>query len=110
MGDRSSIIITSERFANPITFYGHWSGDHNLKAVQNVLARTGRVGDPSYLAAEIFYEFAINLGSYDGNLSFGIGAWGDNDYTWDDNDPVFVNADTGEVTLGERIIPIEVGG
>ena len=66
MGDRSAIVIHSEQYKTPITFYGHWSGEQNIEAVKNVLARTGRVGDPSYLTAQIFYEFAIRLGNYDG--------------------------------------------
>ena len=96
MGDRSSIVVTSESFTSPIRFYGHWSGDQNLLAVENVLARTDRIGDPSYLAAQIYYEFACNLGKSDGNLSFGIST-GD-DVTGDDNPAVFVNLDTGEIT------------
>jgi hypothetical protein len=98
MGNRSSIIITSEQFPNPIYLYGHWSGDDNVRAVRNVLARTTRVGDPNYLTAQIFYEFAINLGSYDGELSFGIGTYPTDTTDWDDNPPVHINADTGEVT------------
>jgi len=97
MGDRSTIVITSKQFDKPIEFYGHWSGEDNITAVRNVLAHTDRIGDPSYLTAQIFYEFAIALGGYDGNLSFGIHQYQGPD-TWQDNPPVFVNADTGEVT------------
>ncbi len=96
MGDRSLIVIESEQFATPITLYGHWSGTDNLTAVQNVLARTGRVGDPSYLTAQMFWEFA-RLGNYDGELSFGIDTFGLPDATaWVDNETIFVNAETGE--------------
>lgn len=95
MGDRASIVVKSKSFDSPIRFYGHWSGSDNIKAVQNVLARTDRVGDPSYLAAQIYYEFAVNLGKTDGNLSFGISADG-NTYG-DDNPPIVINADTGEI-------------
>ena len=98
MGNRSSIIITSEQFPAPIYLYGHWSGDDNVRAVRNVLERTTRVGDPNYLTAQLFYEFAINLGKYDGNLSFGIGTYPTDTTDWDDNPPVTINADTGEVT------------
>ena len=105
MGDRASIIVGSKQFASPISLYGHWSGQDNLTAVQNVLARTTRVGDPSYLTAQLFHEFAINLGSYDGHLSFGIGAWGgQDDGLFDDNLPVFVNADTGEFGTDSSVI------
>ena len=101
MGDRSAIVIHSEQYKTPITFYGHWSGEQNIEAVKNVLARTGRVGDPSYLTAQIFYEFAIVLGRYDGSLSFGIDTFGsveDLDGSMD-NDTIYVNADTGEFTV-----------
>jgi hypothetical protein len=96
MGDRSLIVIESEQFATPITLYGHWSGTSNIDAVKSVLARTGRVGDPSYLTAQMFYEFAIVRGDYDGELSFGIDTFGLPDATaWVDNETIFVNADTG---------------
>ena len=101
MGDRSSIIISSERFDSPITLYGHWSGVDNFTAVQSVLERTDRVGDPMYLTAQIFHEFS-KLGNYDGNLSFGIGAFSDTTTVWDDNPAVYVNADTGEITYSSR--------
>ena len=97
MGNRSLIVIESERFQTPISLYGHWSGAENLAAVAEVLGKTTRVGDPSYLTAQIFYEFAVVRGKYDGELSFGIDTFGlPSDTAWVDNDTVFVNADTGE--------------
>lgn len=95
MGDRSSIVIKSKQFDSPIRFYGHWSGTDNSLAVHNVLAKTDRIGDPSYLAAQIYYEFAVKLGRTDGGLSFGISA--DEDTGGDDNPPIIINADTGEI-------------
>lgn len=96
MGDRSAIVIYSERYKTPITLYGHWSGEQNIEAVQNVLARTGRVGDPSYLTAQIFWEFA-KLGNYDGEYSFGIDTFGvDGVDSLMDNPTIFVNADKGQ--------------
>jgi hypothetical protein len=97
MGDRSLIVVKAEAFPTPITFYGHWSGDDNITAVRNVLARTGRIGDVSYLTAQLFWEFA-SLGKYDGELSFGIDTseYSDGDDLWMDNPTVIVNADTGE--------------
>lgn len=95
MGDRASIIVKSKSFDSPIRFYGHWSGSNNRLAVHNVLAKTDRVGDPSYLAAQIYYEFAVKLGKTDGLLSFGISA--DADTYGDDNPPIIINADTGEI-------------
>ena len=98
MGDRSAIVIHSERYKTPITFYGHWSGEQNIEAVKNVLARTGRVGDPSYLTAQIFWEFA-KLGNYDGEYSFGIDTFGvDGVDSLMDNPTIYVNADTGKVS------------
>ena len=97
MGDRSFIQISSRDFQTPITIYGHWSGTDNLNAVRSVLARSGRIGDPSYLSAQIFYEFA-NLGKYDGELSFGIDTFGTNPESVADNPTVYVDADTGEYT------------
>lgn len=95
MGNRAYIQIDSERLQTPIVFYGHWSGDDNLTAVKTVLERTTRIGDPSYLAAQIFYEFATVLGNYDGELSFGIDT-GELSSEMGDVDTVFVNADTGQ--------------
>jgi len=96
MGDRSSIYITSEVLASPIHLYGHWAGNDNLVAVANVLNKTDRVGDPMYLTAQLFYEFAVVQGGYVGSLGFGIGSSTYTNYA-DDNEPIVVNADTGEV-------------
>jgi hypothetical protein len=95
VGNRSVIVIESKQFVSPIAFYGHWSGSDNVRAVENVLARTDRVGDPSYLTAQLFHEFST-LGGYDGKLSFGIDAFGYEVDRWEDNAPIYLNADTGE--------------
>jgi hypothetical protein len=102
VGDRSQIIVNAKEFKTPVTFYGHWSGEDNITAVRNVLARTGRIGDVSYLTAQIFYEFA-KLGEYDGELSFGIDAFGSDPepsyWSFSNNNPtVYVDADTGTYT------------
>jgi hypothetical protein len=102
MGNRSLIVVKAEAFTTPITFYGHWSGEDNITAVRNVLERTGRIGDSSYLAAQIFFEFAT-LGGYDGELSFGIDTFSGEDDFWMDNATVFVNADTGEYTVNDVV-------
>jgi len=98
MGSPSFIQITSKDFQAPITLYGHWSRKDNLEAVKTVLARTDRIGDPSYLVAQIFYEFAIALGKYDGSFSFGIDAFGHDVEKAGDVATVYVNADTGVYT------------
>jgi hypothetical protein len=104
MGDRSLIQIESKSFKTPITLYGHWSGGDNLIAVRNVLTRTDRIGDPNYLTAQLFYEFAVALGGYAGELSFGIDAYGASESdVWVDNDTVVVNADTGEYSVGGEL-------
>lgn len=95
MGNRSYIQVDSKEFLAPIVFYGHWSGTDNLEAVRNVLERSTRIGDSSYLAAQIFHEFATTLGAYDGELSFGISSGEVND-AWVNASTVYVNADTGE--------------
>jgi hypothetical protein len=99
MGNRSAIVVEAKDFKSPVTFYGHWSGEENVEAVRNVLARTGRIGEVSYLTAQIFYEFA-KLGGYDGELSFGIDTFGaDGVDVFMDNATIYVNADTGEYRL-----------
>lgn len=95
MGDRSYIQVTSESFPEPVIFYGHWSGEENLEAVKNVLARTDRIGDAPYLTAQIFYEFSVGLGSYDGSLGFGIWTGSLQADRWENADSVVVNADSG---------------
>jgi len=112
MGNRSLIVIQNDTDDTQITIYGHWSGTENLTAVRNVLSATGRVGD-SYLVSELFYEFAVKIGGFDGvgYGSFGIwaGKRGD-DEGWIDTPTVYVNQDTGEyryegelVTIGELL-------
>ena len=104
MGNRAFIQIESRYFPEPVVFYGHWSGDHNITAVKNVLARTDRVGDPEYLAAQVFYEFTT-LAGYDGNLSFGISSGKVIDEeAWTDNPTVILNADTGVATVDGKTI------
>lgn len=96
MGNRAYIEVQSNLLTEPVIIYGHYSGEDNLTAVQNVLARTDRVGDPSYLAAQIFYEFSVTLGKYDGGLGFGIYTGSLNGDEWANVPSVVVNADTGE--------------
>lgn len=98
MSNSSLIQISSKRFKAPVGLYGHWSGKENLEAVKTVLAKTSRIGDPSYLVAQIFYEFATILGKYDGEYSFGIDAYGDNINWLTDHHTVYVDADTGIYT------------
>jgi len=102
MGNRAYIQVESQALEMPIILYGHWSGEDNLAAVQNVLGRTGRIGDPSYLVAQLFYEFACVLGQYDGELSFGIECGHLSSNAWADTPTVYVNADNGEYTYNSE--------
>ena len=99
MGNRSNIVIreTATQTENLVILYGHWAGDSNLTAVRNVMERTNRIGDITYLTAQIFFEFT-RLGEYDGGLGFGlfVGTLDDIDET--DNPAVIVDADTGLVS------------
>lgn len=99
MGDRSSIYITSKDLPKPIRIYGHWSGDDNITATAIVLEKTKRLGDPMYLTAQLFYQFAIIQGGYKGDISYGIESV-DTLSNSDDNPPLYFNADNGEIELG----------
>jgi hypothetical protein len=107
MGDRSQIIIreTATQTNNLIVIYGHYAGSDNLKAVNNVLATTDRIGDP-YLTAQIFYEFT-RLGNYEGNLGFGLWVGDLDDIDESDNSAVIVDIDTGLVTYKGETRQIE---
>jgi hypothetical protein len=97
MGDRSVITVVSKH--NTVSLYGHWAGTTNLEAVRNVLGSSDvRIGDPSTLIAHLFYEFAVNIGNYNGGTGYAI-AEGSMPFEWLDNPTVIVNADNGEYCL-----------
>ena len=107
MGDRSSIYIVSTQNKSTTHLYGHWSGGDNATAVAIVLNRTDRIGDPSYLTAQLFYEFAVVQGGYTGSLGFGI-SFVDYIDNGDDNPPLVINADNGEIAYkGEHYTQAE---
>jgi hypothetical protein len=98
MGNRSLIIIRSEKFPTntEIRLYGHWAGDENYHSVKRVVDRSDRIGDPDYLTAQLFHEYAVASGAYDGDLGYGISvAEQGSDEGWIDNPSVYVNADFG---------------
>jgi len=95
MGNRAWIEVSAEQFDTPVSFYGHWSGEDNLTAVVKTLESSTRIGDVSYLTAQIFFHFT-QLGGYTGDTGFGI--FVGESPTVDDVDTVYVNADTGEYT------------
>jgi hypothetical protein len=100
MGNRSNIVIreTASQKDNFVILYGHWAGDDNLTAVETVLKRTDRIGDSTYLTAQIFHEFITQSGrDYDG-LGFGLWVGDMESIDEDDNPAVIVDADTGAIT------------
>ena len=105
MGNRAVIAIQQDEEDNNkfILLYGHHSGGDNLNAVLNTLRRTDRIGDPAYLTAQIFYEFA-RFGDYSGELGFGIYAGSREQIDETDNPAVFVNPYDGVITYqGETL-------
>jgi hypothetical protein len=99
MGNRSHIIIreTKTQTDNFLILYSHWGGEDNWAAVKNVLAKTDRIGDHAYLAAQLFYEFT-QLGDYVGTTGFGIWVGGLESLDESDNFAVVVDTDTGQVS------------
>ncbi len=89
-------IVCDDSPLDTISLYGHFMGDDNLTAVRNVLSRTRRIGDITYLTAQLFYEFST-MGAYDGELGFGIFAGIDGGYQ--DAPTVVVNASNGTYTI-----------
>lgn len=103
MGNRVWIQIESRDFAEPVLIYGHYTGEDALEAVRNVIQRTDRIGDGTYLAAQIFHEFATNMGQYDGKLGFGI-ASGRVDEDQEENPTVYVDADDGQIIVNGELV------
>lgn len=100
MGNRSQIVIreTASQTDNLVILYGHWAGDDNNQAVETVLKKTDRIGDSTYLTAQVFYEFMTQSGRpYDG-LGFGLFVGTLDDIDESDNPAVILDADTGLVT------------
>jgi len=105
MGNRAVIAIQQDETENDnfILLYGHYSGVDNLNAVLETLRRTDRIGDPAYLTAQIFYQFA-RMGDYNGELGFGIYQGSRSAIDETDNPAVFVNPYNGEITYqGETL-------
>jgi len=98
MGNRVTVSISSQEHESPINIYAHWAGDEIYPIVQDVLGNSHRIGDASYLSAQIIHGIFTQLG-YDGELGFGV--WTGEVYDLgDDNDPMFVDADTGKWRIG----------
>lgn len=108
MGNRAVIAIQQDETDenNFVLLYGHHSGGDNLNAVLETMKRTDRIGDPAYLTAQIFYEFA-RFGHYNGELGFGIYTGGREAIDETDNPAVFVNPYDGVITYqGLTVMPI----
>ena len=83
MGDRGNIVVRqSDKQADDVWFYGHWSGYRMESAVREALALRERWTDTSYLARIIFCRFVgSNPESWADTCSFGIStSIGDNEY------------------------------
>jgi len=98
MGNNSYIVIESDSFDVPLAIYGHWVGDDNVRAVEDTLLVTDRIGDASYLAAQIFHTLTTQH-HYDGKSGFGLSV-GDPFNAWIDAPTVYVDADKGEYSVG----------
>lgn len=108
MGNRAYIVINDPDVPEAtISLYGHYSGEDNLTAVRAVLDRTDRLGDHSYLTAQLFYEFA-SIGWYDGEIGFGIMAGDMSDDS--DNPTVYVNSKTGGYIYKDEFVSEFVKG
>ena len=96
MGNRITVIIDDKLKENPVNVYAHWLGDEAYDIVQGVIEDTDRLGDRPYLTAQIVH--ALMARGYSEASGTGIGIFaGITDTSWDDNPPIFVNTDTGEI-------------
>jgi hypothetical protein len=98
MGNRVTVSISGKDHETPVNVYSHWAGDEVYAIVQDVLETSDRIGDGSYLTAQIIHAIFTEL-AYDGKLSFGVWA-GELGESWDDNDPMFVDTDNGKWRIG----------
>ena len=60
MGDRGNIVVINKRYGSDdyegVWLYSHWGGYRLKDSVEKVMARTGRIGDPTYLTRQIFCQ------------------------------------------------------
>lgn len=98
MGNRVTVSISSQEHESPINIYAHWAGDEIYNVVIYALDNSKRIGDASYLSAQIIHAIFQDLG-YDGKESFGVWS-GDPTDLGDDNDTLFIDADLGKWRLG----------
>lgn len=99
MGNRVTVSISSQEHEAPINIYAHWAGNSVYQVITDTLASSDRIGDASYLTAQLIHAVFAEYG-YDGKLSFGVWS-GEFTESTDDNDPMFVDADTGQWRIGD---------
>lgn len=99
MGNRVTVSLESQEHEAPINIYAHWAGDDIYSIVQQALENSDRIGDASYLSAQVIHAVFTNLG-YNGRTSFGI--WTGSDVPLEDDNPtMFVDLDTGKWRIGQ---------
>lgn len=98
MGNRVTVSISADH-TEPVNIYAHWAGDQIYSLVQEVLEISDRIGDGSYLTAQIINAVFTQSG-YDGSTGFGIWA-GEASALNDDNPTMFVDAMTGTWRIGD---------
>ena len=102
MGNRVTVSIRSQEHEAPINIYSHWSGDEIYPVIQDVLQMSDRIGDASYLTAQLIHAVFTQLG-YDGKLGFGIWTGDPDEDGWRDNETMYVNADEGKWRIGDEM-------
>jgi hypothetical protein len=100
MGNRVTVSISGKDHEAPVNIYGHWAGDGVYQIVTDTLAASQRIGDGSYLTAQLIHAIFSEMG-YNGKDSFGVWSGEVSSDNWDDNQPMFVDADTGQWRIGD---------
>jgi hypothetical protein len=100
MGNRVTVSISTQEHEAPINIYSHWDGDEIYPIVQRALEDSDRIGDGSYLTAQLVQAIFTGLG-YDGKLGFGVWSGEIAPDNWDDNPAMYVDADAGLWRIGD---------
>lgn len=99
MGNRVTVSISGKDHEAPVNIYSHWDGEEIYPIVQQALEDSDRIGDNSYLTAQLVHAILNGLG-YDGKLGFGVWS-GEIGESWDDNPTMFVDAENGAWRIGD---------
>lgn len=100
MGNRVTVSISSHEFGSPINIYSHWAGNSVYQVITDTLAASQRIGDGSYLTAQLIQAVFSEYG-YDGKLSFGVWSGEVSTDNWDDNPTMYVDTDNGSWRIGD---------